>query len=116
MHIPKNRDLSKFKFNIDYFTDLSKIFTDNSTLTSFLYKEKSGLTLSLLKTLEVRRKLFGYRYLYFNSEYIKKYSKKYFYFRMAKLFKEEEEKLYLDIFEKKKEKIYVLTQSISSIK
>ena len=48
--------------------------------------EKSGLTLSLLQILEKNRQLFNTRYFYFNSEYIKKYSKKYFYLEWQKCF------------------------------
>ena len=67
--------------------------------------EKSGLTLSLLQLLERNRELFNTRYFYFNSEYIEKYKRKYFYFRISKMFNKEENNLFLKLLKPEKEEI-----------
>ena len=105
LNIPKSINNSNFKFNNNYRTDLFDIICSHKNcITSYFYNEKSGLTLSLLHALEKSRKLKeDFRYLYLNSEYIKRYKKKYFIFRMAKLFKKDEEEAFIALFKSKDE-------------
>ena len=60
---------------------MNEIFENQRGRTNcfYCYNEKSGLTLSLLQILEQRRERNHIRYFHFNSEYIEKYKKKYFY-------------------------------------
>ena len=105
LNIPKSINNSNFKFNNNYRTDLFDIICSHKNcLTSYFYNEKSGLTLSLLHALKKSRKLKkDFRYLYLNSEYIKRYKKKYFIFRMAKLFQKDEEEAFVALFKSKDE-------------
>ena len=103
--LPKTINKTKYKYNIDFKTDLKFFFGKPDGLYCYFYNEKSGLTLSLLQILEKNRELFNTRYFYFNSEYIKKYSKKYFYFRIAKMFDKKEKKLFLELLKPEKGEI-----------
>ena len=105
INLPKTINKDKFKFNKNYITDLRDFMNNEDGLYCYFYNEKSGLTLSLLQILEKNRELINTRYFYFNSEYIKKYGKKYFYFRIAKIFNKEEKKLFLELLKPEKEDI-----------
>ena len=95
--IPETKNKDKLKFNKNYTTDLREIMEKENGLYCYFYNEKSGLTLNLLQILEKKKKLFNTRYFYFNSEYINKYKKKYFYFRIAKMFQKDEKELFLKL-------------------
>ena len=99
--IIKNKD--KFILNNHYSTDLSEIEENKNGVSYYYYNEKSGLTLSLLLILEKNREIFKTRYFYFNSLYIYKYSRKYLYFRIAKMFYKEEKDLFLKLLNPEKE-------------
>ena len=108
LNISKSIDNKEFKFNKDYATDLIEIFEKNiKNIYFYFYNGKSGLTLSLLQRLEKERTIFNLRYFYFNSEYIEKYKKKYFYFRIAKLFKSDEKALFIEQLKPEKEEIII---------
>ena len=96
LNIPKSIDVSNVKFNSNYFTILTDIFKNKKNIYYYFYNEKSGLSLSLLQILEKRKKIFDFRYFYFTAELVEKYKKKYFYFRIAKIFKSDEEKKFID--------------------
>ena len=97
IEIPETKNKDKLKFNKNYITDLREIMDKENGLYCYFYNEKSGLTLSLIQILEKNRELLNTRYFYFNSEYINKYKKKYFYFRIAKMFKKDEKELFLEL-------------------
>ena len=98
IEIPETKNKDKLKFNKNYITDLTEIIMDKKNgLYCYFYNKKSGLTLSLIQLLEKNRKLIKTRYFYFNSEYINKYKKKYFYFRIAKMFQKDEKELFLEL-------------------
>ena len=97
IEIPETKNKDKLKFNKNYITDLREIMEKENGLYCYFYNEKSGLTLSLLQILEKNRELLNTRYFYFNSEYINKYKKKYFYFRIAKMFNKDEKELFLEL-------------------
>ena len=100
LNIPKSLTFKPtFKFNLNYATNLKNIFKKNNDIYSYFYNEKSGLTLSLFHILETNREIFNLRYFYFNSEYLKKYKKQYFYFRLAKLFRKEEKQIFNEIID-----------------
>ena len=103
LNIPRFIDNLNFKFNHNYYLpNIVDIFLNTKNLLNYyLYNEKSGLTLSVLQTLEKIRNIFNKRYFYFNSELLEDYHKKYFYFRIAKLFKPEESDLFLEILKSK---------------
>ena len=104
LNIPKSFKFEKpFKFVSNYATNLKNIFKKKNNIYSFFYNENSGLTLSLLQTLESNREIFNSRYFCFNSEYLNNYKKNYFYFRIAKLFKNEEKQLFNEVINLKSE-------------
>ena len=55
--------------------------------------------------LEIQKELYESRYFHFNAEFIENYKKKYFYFKISKLFKKDEKKIYEDIIKKSTEEI-----------
>ena len=104
--LPKKFNKTKFVCNGNYLIFLNDIFTTNFHHNHFYcYNAKSGLTLCLLQILEQKRKRSKIRYFHFNSEYIKKYKKKYIYFKLAKLFQKDEKSLYKEIANKISKKI-----------
>ena len=100
LNINKNIDKSKFTFNYSYTTDLTNLF-NNSQTQYYIYNEKSGLTLSLFQILETNRDLFKSKYFYFNCKFLKSKlsnKKKYFAFKIGKLYSSDEENLFVDFF------------------
>ena len=105
LNMPKtiNKNKDKFIFNQNYITDLRDFLENKNGLYCYYYNEKSGLTLSLLLILEKKRELISTRYFYFNSQLFKKYTKKYLYFRIAKMFHKEEKNLFCELLKQEKE-------------
>ena len=102
LNISKSIDITKIKFSENYITNLNDyIFRDKNNIFSYYYNEKSGLTFSLIQILEKLRQLSDFRYFYFNAEKVDKYKIKYLSFNLAKIFKKEEEKIFLDLLTQK---------------
>ena len=105
LDLPKSLDKSKFVINENYLLDLTNILDRKNYKSIYLYNQKSGVTLCLLQMLEIQKELYESRYFHFNAEFIENYKKKYFYFKISKLFKKDEKKIYEDIIKKSTEEI-----------
>ena len=101
----QKQNYEKLILNEEYFNYLKDIWKINHKNNIYCYNQISGVTLSLLQILELKREVFGTRYFHFNCEKIDKYKKKYFYFKLAKLFKKDEKELYNNIIKSKGEEI-----------
>ena len=106
LNISKSIDITKIQFSENYITNLKDyIFKYKNNIYSYYYNEKSGLTFSLIQILEKLRQLSDFRYFYFNAEKFDQYKKKYFFINIAKIFKKEEEEIFLDLLTQKDDEI-----------
>ena len=99
------KNYKKLIFNGKYINNLIDVCKKDNNNTFYCYNQMSGVTLSLLQIFEQKRKTFKTRYFHFNSEYIDKNKKNYFYFKVAKLFKKDEKELYIKAIKSKSEGI-----------
>ena len=106
LNIQSIENRNQFEFNSDYDTDLDQIVGQKKNIYFNFYNSNSGLTLSLLQIFEQYKKVFNYRYFHFNSENLEHYKKHYLYFKLGKLFlnNDEDKNNFIKIFEEKESK------------
>ena len=95
LHIDKNINECDYECNTNYLFNL--LFLEHcrsGRIYYYTYNIKSGLTFSILNYFEQKRRLHHLKYFHFNSEFlinILKHKRRYFAFKMAKLFNSKDE-------------------------